>query len=291
MSQTPVFSPFFSDLETLKNKVREVSGTAPVFERLAFYMDRHWNDIVFMTANELADAVGVSQGSVTRFCNALGCHGYNSFQHALRTFSRQVPPSEHLPVSAGEDHVAAAVEQERSGIAELCKVFASEDYSTLIRQLNQAQRIFLLSSRLSGTLLPYLAYNLGRLGKDVSIIDADDCRWESLELLRRDHTLVLAAMFYPYAHNLIFKLERLKEKHIPVVGVTDSRLSPLNGLCQPVFYMPMASEHPFGQYSIPTFFFGVMLQDLARSDPHYEEFLKDLDVIKDETYVIHRFKK
>lgn len=254
-------------------------------------MDQHWNDIVFMTANELADAVGVSQGSVTRFCNALGCHGYNSFQHALRTFSRRVPPSEHVVLSTGENHVAVAVEQEHRGITDLCKVFASEDYRTLIEKLDQAQRIFLLASRLSGTLLPYLAYNLGRLGKDVSVIDADDYRWESLELLSRDHTLVLTTMVYPYAHNLIFKLERLKEKHIPVIGVTDSRLSPLNGLCELVLHMPMAPEHPFGQYGIPVFFFGVLLQDLAKSSPHYADFLKDLDVIKDETYVIHRFKK
>jgi len=278
------------DLDTLKEQIGTLSTTAPVFGQLAYYIDQNIYNIVFMTANELAVEVGVSQGSVSRFCSALGFRGYSDFQYHLRMFvknkSTVTLENDYL---SNLDNIDEIIKSEQNNLDELKKVFSDNAYQAMLEQLSAAHRIILISSRISGTLLHYLAYNLKRIGKDVSIVEESDLMWEAIELSKDDTIAFFTVMFPQYSHSLIFKLERLKERNIPVMGITDSSLSPLTSLVNPALCLPLTQNVPFGIYSVPMLFFSILIQDLASRADETKSFMEDLDVVEEESYVFHRF--
>ena len=284
------FSPDFHNLETLKAKMREVAATAPVFGRLANYIDQNMGDILFMTANELAAEVGISQGSVSRFCNALGCRGYGSFQHAMRTFVRNpAPMASQQEYLSSLDNIDQIIHAEKANLDALKETFANHSYEAMLKRLIDAKRIIFLASRVSGTLVEYFCYQLKRLGKDASVIDENNLIWESIELMDPKKIEIFTVMYPQYPHNLIFKLERLKAKKFSVMGVTDRDLSPLCSLADPVLCLPTTKDLFFGSYSTTMLFFSILLQDIVSKDKRANEIMTKLSAIEEETYVYHRF--
>lgn len=279
----------FTDLESLKVKMRAVASTTPSFQQLAYYIDQNISQVVFMTSNEVAAEVGISQGSVSRFCATLGFRGYSDFQHALRTFVQNKPtvvhPSEYLSAVKNIDEIIKSVQ---SGLDQLKQVFANPAYLAMLEQLSNINRIILISSRISGTLLPYFSYNLKRIGKDVSIVEESDLMWETMEVIDPKNVAFFTIMFPQYSHSLIFKLERLKEKNIPIMGITDSNLSPLATLADPVLCLPPVSDVPFGAYCTPVLFLSILTQDLVARSENSRDFINRLDVVEEDTYVFHQ---
>ena len=70
------------DMEGLVNRMLVVSADSTVYKKIAAYIEQYYMQIIFMTAGELALQLSVSQGSVSKFCIALGYRGYADF---LRT--------------------------------------------------------------------------------------------------------------------------------------------------------------------------------------------------------------
>ena len=278
-----------ADMEVLRAKMRTAASTTPSFEQLAYYIDQNLSQIVFMTANEVAAEVGISQGSVSRFCTALGFRGYSDFQHTLRSFVRKEPAaaqtSEYLSKVENIDEIIHGAQK---GLDRLKQVFANPAYLVMLEQLSAIDRIILISSRVSGTLLPYFSYQLKRIGKDVSIVAESDLSWEGMEAGTFRNAAFFTIMFPQYSHSLIFKLERLKDKEIPVMGITDSSLSPLATLAEPVLCLPLVSNVPFGAYSAPVLFLSILTQDLAARSEDSRNFISRLDVVEEDSYVFHR---
>ena len=65
--------------EALKAKMIEMSGKSKVFDKIGRYIMEQDQQILFMTAEQVARQADASQGSVTRFCNELGCAGCSDF--------------------------------------------------------------------------------------------------------------------------------------------------------------------------------------------------------------------
>ena len=55
---------------------------------LAEYITEHCDKAVFLTANRLGDAVGVSESTVVRFAVRLGYDGYPELQRAVQELIR-----------------------------------------------------------------------------------------------------------------------------------------------------------------------------------------------------------
>lgn len=279
----------FTNIEVLRSKMRTAAAATPSFEQLAYYIDQHLSQIVFMTANEVATEVGISQGSVSRFCTALGFRGYSDFQHALRTFIRNKPtatqPSKYLSEVKNIDEIISCAQND---LDQLKQIFANPSYLAMLEQLSAIDRIILISSRISGTLLPYFSYNLKRIGKDVSIAEESDLLWETMEVINPKNVAFFTIMFPQYSHSLIFKLERLKDKKIPIMGITDSSLSPLTTLADPVLCLPLVNDVSFGNYSAPILFLSILAQDLATRSEDSCNFISRLDAVEEDSYVFHR---
>ena len=54
----------FQSPEELKEMLLPMQKCSLTYQKIALYIEQHYLEISFMTASELADALGVSQGSV-----------------------------------------------------------------------------------------------------------------------------------------------------------------------------------------------------------------------------------
>ena len=62
--------------QEFKNQVARVSHSSNTFHKLGTFMEENWVSVGMLSATEVAKRAGVSQGSVTRFCNELGFAGF-----------------------------------------------------------------------------------------------------------------------------------------------------------------------------------------------------------------------
>src|SRR5262249_26081078 len=97
---------------------------SPAQRRIAHYLLENLPEVAFLSSMELADRVGVSQPSVTRFAAALGFSGYPELRAALRPIALRVPESgTHAERVAGNER-HAALESDQANLAALHKYAA-----------------------------------------------------------------------------------------------------------------------------------------------------------------------
>ena len=56
--------------------------------RIANFIEEHYDEAAFMTANKLGEIVGVSESTVVRFATEIGYSGYPSLQKAMQEMIR-----------------------------------------------------------------------------------------------------------------------------------------------------------------------------------------------------------
>lgn len=280
-----------TSFEDLMSAISSISPTGKAFEKLGYYMERNIHKIVFMNAVELADVVNVSQGSVSRFCANLGYTGFRDFQRALRDLLQSRGKTDHPENYLSKLDIDDIIDSEVSNLESLREVFTQPSYVEMVHKLSSVHRIFILSSRMSGAMLYPFAYNLIRIGKDVSVIDESDLLWEASDLFSKDRMVFFTAMFSLYPHSLIFKLERLKEAGLKVTGITDSSFSPLTNLADPVISLPVTEHSPFDFYGAPSMFLGVLAQDIAAESTETSEFMDNLRQVEESSYIYHHPKR
>ncbi len=82
------------------------------------------------------------------FCNALGCRGYGSFQHAMRTFVRNpAPMASQQEYLSSLDNIDQIIHAEKANLDALKETFANHSYEALLKRLIDAKRIIFFLPR------------------------------------------------------------------------------------------------------------------------------------------------
>lgn len=82
-------------------------------KKVADYVVAHPRDVLFMSITELADACGVGETSVFRFCRTVGVNGYQEFKMQL-SLSMQDVEGDNTPLTshvAPDDDVTAVIQK------------------------------------------------------------------------------------------------------------------------------------------------------------------------------------
>ena len=269
-----------------------VADQSPTNQKIARYIEKNYLQIIFMTASELADAMGVSQGSVSRFFMMLGYRGYNEFLRNLQqvTLKRLTAPERlHYSSPAGHHHRGSVLrpilDSEIRNLDEMEKAMTGEEYEAMRAMILSPKRLLLLSSRMSATLLPYASYILGKMRDDVEVILPETRAWETLELQFPEKVNILAVAFPRYPRALIHKCATLKKKGFRLTGLTDSRLSPLVNVVDHAVCVPVTTASLFDIYGTPLTFLNLLLRDAADRMPQLTERINQIEEIEREEQV------
>lgn len=270
------------DMEGLVNRMLVVSADSTVYKKIAAYIEQYYMQIIFMTAGELALQLSVSQGSVSKFCIALGYRGYADFLRNLQKFVGKeiTAPERYHYTSVSTHHTDDVIEREIENLRTLKEITAGADYHKLVDTIVNAEEIVLLSARMSATLLPYMRYTLDKLRDNVRLVTPDGNDWDYFQVKYKKERVRVIAMGLPrYPRVLVEKVKELRKDGYKIDIITDSRFSPLCKYADTKVFIPTTVASVFDLYSTPMAFINLLITDVSKQLPEMEERLAKIEQI------------
>ncbi|MFD5515537.1 MurR/RpiR family transcriptional regulator [Streptomyces sp. NPDC127066] len=245
---------------------------SPGQRRIAQYLIEHLTEAAFLSITDLAERVGVSQPSVTRFAAAVGFSGYPALREslqgiALSTLGSSTPGT---PAEVTSNELQAAVDAEIENLENLRRDFTDPDQIIRVgRALSESAPLTVLGLRISGSLAEYFAYAARRIHPDVRVVTrggsvAYDALLQSREA---GGTWVLAFGMPRHAQETLTAMRVARSAGLRVALVTDLGLGPLADEADVTFATGTGSRLVFDSYAAPVVLSAALLQAMTDADP------------------------
>lgn len=266
---------------SIKIRMLQVADQSTAFRKIGSYYEANWEKLLYISASEVAQNAGVSQGSVSRFCAELGYQGFAEFQKDLRRQQYQdltsVKRVQNLKGVSNE--IQELLEEERIGIDKLPDILATEAFESIVNALVNSKKVILISARMSATILAVLQYHLQKIRENVIAVTPGDAQWDALEANDPKECFVLAVTFPRYPTVLIKKLEALSKAGYRIGLLSDSLLSPAVEFAECHLELPIARKSIFDSYSVPVLFINIMVMEVAKKIPGLEKRMEILEEV------------
>ncbi|MFD5636427.1 MurR/RpiR family transcriptional regulator [Streptomyces sp. NPDC127077] len=245
---------------------------SPGQRRIAQYLIEHITEAAFLSITDLAERVGVSQPSVTRFAAAVGFSGYPALRErlqaiALSTLGSSTPGT---PAEVTSNELQAAVDAEIENLENLRRDFTDPDQIIRVgRALSKSTPLTVLGLRISGSLAEYFTYAARRIHPDVRVVTrggsvAYDALLQSREA---GGSWVLAFGMPRHAQETLTAMRVARSAGLKVALVTDLGLGPLADEADITFATGTGSRLVFDSYAAPVVLSAALLQAMTDADP------------------------
>jgi DNA-binding MurR/RpiR family transcriptional regulator len=244
---------------------------SPAQRRIAQYLVDHLTEAAFLSITELAERVGVSQPSVTRFASSLGFSGFPALREALQPIALSAVarhPDTREEIRRNE--LQAAVDAEIENLESLRRLLADPNQILDIgRELARSTPLTILGLRISVSLAEYFAYAARRIHPDVRLVTrggsvAYDALLQSREA---GGTWVLAFAMPRHANETLAAMRAARRTGLRVALITDLTLGPLVDEADVALTAGTGSRLVFDSYSAPGVLSAAVLQAMADADP------------------------
>ncbi|AZK92802.1 MULTISPECIES: MurR/RpiR family transcriptional regulator [Streptomyces] len=244
---------------------------SPGQRRIAQYITDHLTEAAFLSITDLADRVGVSQPSVTRFAASVGFSGYPALREALQPIALSAIAG--MPDARAEirrNELQAAVDAEIDNLENLRRLLADTDRMLdLGRELARSVPLTVLGLRISASLAEYFSYAARRIHPDVRTVTrggsvAYDALLQSREA---GGAWVLAFAMPRHANETLAAMRAARTAGLKVALITDLPLGPLADEADEVLVAATGSRLVFDSYAAPGVLSAALLQAMADADP------------------------
>ncbi|GAA3398313.1 MurR/RpiR family transcriptional regulator [Streptomyces roseoviridis] len=258
-------------------RVRALFGghrLSPGQRRIAQFLIDHLTEAAFLSITELAERVGVSQPSVTRFASSLGFSGYPALREALQPIALSAvagAPGEGEGQGRLRNELQSAVDAEIENLTALRRgVFADPDRILDIgRELARSVPLTVLGLRISVSLAEYFAYAARRIHPDVRVVTrGGSVAYDGLLQAREaGGTWVLAFAMPRHAKETLAVVRAARAAGLRVALICDLAFGPLVDEADVVFTAGTGSRLVFDSYAAPGVLSAAILQAMADADP------------------------
>lgn len=207
---------------------------------LAKYIMESYDKAAFMTANLLGRTVGVSESTVVRFAVELGYDGYPSMQKAMQEMVlNRLTSVQRIEVASdrigNQDVVSMVLQSDADKLRKTAEILDRDEFRNAVNTILQGKRIFVLGARSVAPLASFLGYYLNFIFNNVSVVTASGASemFEKLISLTADD-VVVAFSFPRYSAATVKGAQYCRTTGAKVIGITDSRFSPLGQHCDHV---------------------------------------------------------
>lgn len=226
------------DYDDLRNELaNKHAGLSKRLRQIAEYALENPNDMALETVSAIADRADVQPSSLIRFAKAFGYSGFSEMQRVFRARLLENKPDYKERIrnlakerDPGDDRNGIVEDFVHSGIAalnHLNETLPRDLLDKAIQLLVDTDTIYLAGQRRSFPVAAYLSYALAKLDKRCILLDgAGGMFFEQAASMRRSDVLV-AISFKSYSPEIVQLVQETAERHIPVLSITDSPLSPL----------------------------------------------------------------
>jgi len=190
----------------------------------------------FGTAAELAQAAGVQPSALVRFATAFGFDGFAALRQVFRehlvarapTYRERIQTMRRTSAATSAGAVARAqIEEAVAGLQHMQHALDERALVAAVNLLARARHVYLLAARRSFPVVSYLAYALAQLERRVTLLDGVGGMNTQLAAVLGSGDLLLVVSFRSYTPEVIEIARKARGRGADVVGITDSRASPL----------------------------------------------------------------
>ncbi|MCX4984703.1 MurR/RpiR family transcriptional regulator [Streptomyces sp. NBC_00572] len=244
---------------------------SPGQRRIAQYLLDHLTEAAFLSITELAERVGVSQPSVTRFAVSLGFSGYPALREALQPIALSaVAGTPDSREQLRHNELQAAVDAEIENLENVRRLLADTSQVLEIgRELARSVPLTVLGLRISVSLAEYFAYAARRIHPDVRVVTrGGSVAYDALLQSRAaGGSWVLAFAMPRHAKETLAALRAARSTGLRVALITDPTVGPLVDEADVVLTAGTGSRLVFDSYAAPGMLSAALLQAMADADP------------------------
>ncbi|GAA5018275.1 MurR/RpiR family transcriptional regulator [Streptomyces siamensis] len=244
---------------------------SPGQRRIAQYLIENITEAAFLSITDLAERVGVSQPSVTRFAAAVGFSGYPALREKLQSIALSTLGSTPgTPAEVTSNELQAAVDAEIENLENLRRDFADPDQIIRLgRALSESTPLTVLGLRISVSLAEYFAYAARRIHPDVRLVTRGGSVSYDAILQSREAggTWMLAFGMPRHAQETLTAIRVAHSAGLRVALITDLALGPLADEADVTFATGTGSRLVFDSYAAPVVLSAALLQAMTDADP------------------------
>lgn len=238
----------------------------PTQRQIAQYMREHGDEVPFLSADELATQVGVSQASVSRFTAALGFRSYQELQRATRP-----PATPARPDGDGRPtHFEAAIDSEIRALQSLRTNLGDPGRLTEAGALLAASpAIGVVGFRQCAFLARHFSYLAARIHPDVHAVAFEGTRGlDELHQLRgRGGKWVVCFAFPRYARELVTVLDDATELGLRIISIADQGAAAVTERSEITLYCHPTENLVFDSLAAALVMSGLLLQAIVDATP------------------------
>ncbi len=217
---------------------------APTFSKgqrlIARYITQSYDKAAFMTANRLGKTVGVSESTVVRFAVDLGFDGYPSMQKAMQEMVlNRLTSVQRIEVAndriGDQDVLSMVLHSDAEKLRQTEETLSREDFSAAVEAILKAKRIYILGVRSVAPLANFLGYYLNYMFNNVHVVNGFSAGEMFEKIVGVNSEDVVVAFSFPrYSASTTKGARYCRSRGARVIGITDSRESPLGSTCDHV---------------------------------------------------------
>lgn len=200
---------------------------------IAKYIMEAYDKAAFMTASRLGKIVGVSESTVVRFAVELGYDGYPSMQKAMQEMVlNRLTSVQRIGVAndriGKQDVLSMVLQSDADKLRQTSELIDRNDFRMAVQAILHAKDIYILGVRSAAALASFMGYYLSFMFRNVHMVTSsgDSEMFEKLVNVSADDAVI--AFSFPRYSSLIAKgAQYCRTTGASVIGLTDSRLSPL----------------------------------------------------------------
>lgn len=225
--------------------------------QVAQYLMDHPSEIAFGTVTVIAKDAKVHPSTLVRFANAFGYSGFTEMQSLFQQKLLQESPSYTERIRIARETLGDPGSQSPSqllgefihadtmALQVLESQVPADDLEQAIDILAGAEATHIIGVRRSFVPAAYFAYALRHIDRRAHLLDnvGGMIREQAGTIGAND--VVLAISFRPYAAETDETVRIAVERGVPIIVITDSKLSPIASLATVAFILPDSGVHGF----------------------------------------------
>jgi len=223
---------------------------SPELQRAARWVQAHPAELGLQSMRQSALAAGVAAATMTRLARALGLDSFDAMRRpSMMAFAQSIQGHGQRPNARAADPGNAT--PDRLALAQAGNLDSVQRHNTLTDIMTAAQsvlaarEVLILGLRASFSTAYYLHYACDWLRPQTRLATDAGGAWADPLLTLTPDDLLLVVSQAPYTRQTVECAQQARDQGVPVLALTDSRLSPLARLAQQSLLFDAASPSFF----------------------------------------------
>ncbi len=226
-----------------REKIREYyDHLSRSYRRVADFIMSNYYEVSFMTAAQLAAAVGVDTTTVVRFSQRLGYNGYPELLSDIRDQVKDEIYAAYEPQELSAEDPAGAfkdrAEQEQHNLKQMLIHNPPDHVRRVAALFAGAKHVLLVAEGYAAVAAAMTAEQLRHRGISAEVATNDPVRLSATLISLAPETLVIGISATEYGDNVAKALAFARNKGCATLGVVGSLASPVNRMSDQVMYAP-----------------------------------------------------